>query len=118
MILGSADGHAPRSIIGKIARESAEGDRYWPTRQHWPEVYRGDGLCVQRIILTLEEIPRMTLSCHYILVGPLRLSTRELADAIGISKSAYWSNLRLAEAVVDSGIKLLSFQPDVSSPVN
>jgi hypothetical protein len=102
------DGFTPRSIIARIVREESGTNRGGPHRQHWREVYQGDGALVQQIILTLEEVPRMTVTCRYLFVGPWLLSAGVQAEWIGIGRGDYWANLRLALAAVDSGIKLLS----------
>jgi hypothetical protein len=109
------EGYRPYSIITQIGRERCAADKDWLRRQRWPEVYHGDGEIVQRVVSTLQDVPRMTLTCYYTLAGPWSMSVRAQATAIGITTTAYWINLRIAEAVVDSGIKLLASLPGATT---
>ena len=91
---------ACRSSRSRIALPG-EGDPR--RRQHWPELYRGDGYLVQQIVTTLAELPRLTLTAYYVL-GPLKIAIAEQAAAFELGSTRnYWRCLEVAEACVDVG---------------
>lgn len=96
-------------VLGKIRDErEAAGAGEAKRRQRWAEVYRGDGLIVQMIIATLKELPRLTLTFHYVLRRPWRVPIERQAAEIGIAKREYWRQLYVGEACVDAGLQLLA----------
>lgn len=96
------------SIIGKIkSQQSAAGEGDARMRQKWPEVYTGDGWRVQLIVQTLRELPRMTLTYHYLLRWPWKVPVADQADDLGIPKREYWRQLDAAELAVDTGLQVM-----------
>jgi len=97
------------SILGKIRDErTAAGAGEARRRQHWPEVYTGDGIQVERIVRTLAEYPRLTVTSYYLFAWPWRVPVYEQAGMIGVKVREYWMNLHIAESVIDSGLMLLA----------
>jgi hypothetical protein len=86
----------------KVAAGSGDAVR----RQHWPEVYRGDGAVVQAIVVTLTELPRCVLTFYWVLRTPWTVPIKVQAHEIGVAVRAYWDALHVAEAVIDSGLQL------------
>lgn len=96
------------SILGKIkAERSAAGEGDPKLRQRWPELYTGDGLLVERIVRTLRELPRLTVTYYYVLRWPWRVPIPDQAADIGIPRRDYWRHLEVAEAVVDGALQVL-----------
>lgn len=94
-------------VLGKIKDErEAAGSGEARRRQRWAEVYRGDGLIVQMILATMRELPRLTLTFHYVLRRPWRVPIERQASELGITKREYWRQLHTAESVVDSGLQI------------
>jgi hypothetical protein len=111
LILGGKEGFAPRSIIDKIRRERDGAGQGRRGEQRWPEVYRGDGLLVQQVVTELGELPRMVVTCYYLFTGPWYVRVDEQAEAIGTSKTEYFVHLKVAEASIETGLKLLQRRP-------
>ncbi len=95
------------SVLGQIQTERvAAGEGDFRVRQKWPEVYTGDGLIVQRIVATLRELPRLVLTTYWVAKWPWKVPIPQQAEAVGISRRDFWTQLHVAEAVVDSGLQL------------
>ena len=105
------------SLLGRLKDQGPAAGESGKRRQKWAEVYTGDGLIVQRILVKMHETPRLVLSCHYLLTGPWWASPKEQAKAIGISKTQYWDELDEGEKGVELGLKLLDSRPDEAKPV-
>lgn len=104
------------SVLGRIKSERvAAGEGDIRLRQRWPEVYTGDGLLVERVVRTLRELPRLTLTYYYVLRWPWRVPVPDQARDLGLSRSEYWRQLQVAETAVDSGLQLLADRRDSSS---
>lgn len=107
LLFTSSEGFAPRSVIEKLRRErDGAGEGRKLGQQRWPEVYWGDGLSVQLIVVELPELPRMTLSAYYLLRGPYHVTIAKQSASIGISATEYWDWLRAGETAVETGLRL------------
>jgi hypothetical protein len=103
------------SQLGQIKRDrNAAGAGDARLRQRWAEVYRGDAVAVQRIVLHLRELPRTVVTYHYLL-RPYPVTATELAAALDIKKRDYWRHLELATAAVDSGLQLLAMVAEANA---
>lgn len=97
------------SMFGKLRNErnAASYSSGGQLRQSWPEVYTGDGLLVERIIHTLHELPRITVTYYYVLRWPWRVPIPQQAADIGITRRQFWNELRVAEVAVETGLQLI-----------
>jgi hypothetical protein len=105
-----------QSVLGRIKVErvaAGEGDPR--VRQRWDEVYRGDGLLVQMAVSTLPEVPRLTVTFYYVLRWPWRVPVPHQAREIGISRSAFWANLHVAEQAIDTGLQMAQRAPRLAA---
>lgn len=96
------------SMLGKIKSErvaAGEGDPR--SKQKWPEVFTGDAFAVQQVIVTLRELPRLTVTFYYVLRWPWRVSIADQAREIGVTRRDFWRHLEVAEAAVETGLQLL-----------
>jgi len=99
------------SIMGKIrdVRVAAfAGDAQ--RRQKWAEVYWSDGLVIQRILIVMPELPRLTVSFFYTL-RPWHVSVADQVRELGITKHTYWDQLRIAEVCVGVALALMPGLP-------
>jgi hypothetical protein len=101
------------SLLGRLKDQGPAAGESGKRRQTWAEVYTGDGLLVQRILVKMSETPRLVLSCYYLLTGPWWTPAKTQAAEIGISKSQYWTELEKGEETVQTGLQLVS---DVQTP--
>jgi hypothetical protein len=98
-----------KCTLGRLKYERVAAGEGTPlAHQHWPEVYRGDGAVVQAIVVTLTELPRCVLTFYWVLRKPVSVPIKAQAFEIGVAVSAYWAALRVAEAVVDSGLQIMA----------
>lgn len=96
------------SMLGRIKSERvAAGEGDMRLRQHWPEVYTGDGLQVEIIVHTLRELPRLTLTFYYVLCWPWQVPIADQAAELGIGKRDFWRYLEVGETVVDSCLQVM-----------
>jgi hypothetical protein len=106
--VGRRDGEPIASVLGRIRDERvAAGEGEAHRRQRWPEVYTGDGLAVQLVVLTLPELPRLVLSFYYVLRHQCRVPIECQATDIGIKKRDYWTWLQIAETATDTGLQVM-----------
>jgi hypothetical protein len=106
------------SVLGKIKVErcaAGEGDA--KLRQKWPEIYTADGLAVERVVRTLRELPRLTITYHFVLAWPWRVPIGAQAADLGIPRREYWRQLEIAEAAVDTGLQMLQEQKSTRTPL-
>jgi hypothetical protein len=97
------------SVMGKLKyQQSAAGEGEARRRQRWPEVYTGDGLAVQMIVLVLPELPRITLTFYHVLCWPWQVPVNKQAVEIGIPTREYWRQLELAETAVDTALQVVN----------
>lgn len=106
LLFTGSEGYAPRSTIEKIRREREGAGEGRKLEQRWAEVYYGDGLLVQLVVIELPELPRMALGAYYMLRGPYHLPVAKQAPSIGISVTEYWESLRAGETAVETGLRL------------
>jgi anti-sigma factor RsiW len=106
LLFTGSEGYAPRSVIERMRREREGAGEGRKLEQRWLEVYRGDGLMVQLVVVELAEIPRMALSAYYMLRGAYHVSVAHQAASIGITTTEYWGWLRAGEIAVETGLKL------------
>jgi hypothetical protein len=92
---GNPDGYAS-SLLGRI-RDERGGAAPNGVTQHWPEVFRGDGLAVQRAIHGLPEDPYDALHVKYVFDPRAELSAQEKAALLGLKERAYWESVGRAE---------------------
>lgn len=108
---GNIDGYA-QSLLGRI-REERDGTGQGERKQHWPEVYWGRGLDVQRAIPGMRETPYMVGHLHYVWLPEWCWTIPQKAQAIGINKAEYWRELENFETWIHA--KLDSVSPCESS---
>lgn len=107
------------SILGKIkTQQSAAGAGDARMRQKWPEVFAGDGLVVEEVIRVLRELPRLTVTYYYVLRSPWRVPVHEQASDLGIRVREFWRQLELAEASVESCLRVIGGRETVHTPQN
>lgn len=92
---GNIDGYA-QSLLGRM-REERDGAAQCEIVQHWPEVFWGDGLEVQRSLPKLPELPHGVLHLHYVFDPEWGLTAGKKAALIEISVRSYWDELKKAE---------------------
>jgi hypothetical protein len=102
------------SLLGRLKDQGPAAGETGKRRQRWAEVYTGDGLLVQRILVRMSETPRLVLSCYYLLTGPWFTPAKVQASEIGISRTQYWGELEKGEEAVQTGLRLVE---DVRTPL-
>jgi len=101
------DGFAPASVLAKIRDErEGAGEGHRPT-QHWAEVYTGDGLAVHKVTLTMTDVPRGVMTAYYLMRADWFVPANKQAAYFGLETREYWDALRLAENIVECGLRLL-----------
>lgn len=96
------------SVFGRLkSQRVAAGEGDMRMRQHWPEVYTGDGRQVEIIVRTLRELPRLTLTFYYVLCWPWQVPIADQAAELGIAKRDFWRYLEVGETVVDSCLQVM-----------
>lgn len=103
--LGDIDGYA-ESIFGKIKDERVRVDGGGVTQRAW-EVYRGEGLDVQRVLGGLPELPYATLHVQYVFDPEWHLSGKKKARLLGISRTMFYQSLVSGEFWVWSRLEML-----------
>lgn len=93
---GNVDGYA-QSLLGRI-KEERDGASQGRHNQHWPEVFTGDGLEVQRAVLQrkMSERARIVLTFQFVWDPQWQVSAERKAELIGIARSTYFADLKLA----------------------
>jgi hypothetical protein len=103
---GNIDGYA-QSLLGRI-RDEREGSSYGVLAQKWPEVYRGDGLEVQRALQGIAEKLHAVLHLQYVWDPAWKVAPRDKARLIDLSRSEYFAIRNRAEtwihAKLESGL--------------
>lgn len=89
------DGYA-QSFLGRLLDERYAG-RDPNVRQHWPEVYWGEALDVQRGILGMAEGAFRALHLRYVFDPDFGLSARDKARLLRLSIAEYWRNVDRGE---------------------
>lgn len=88
------DGYA-NSLLGRIREEREGAGQGARTVQHWPEVYHGQALEVQRALIGIPERPHLVLHLHY--VFPREATAATKAGWAGVARSVYFHVLSLGQ---------------------
>ena len=103
-------------VLGRLKEQGPGAGSFGKLTQRWEEVYSGDGLIVQRVLVRISETPRLVLSLYYLLQGPWFTPARLQAESIGISRAEYWTELEKGEEAVALGLRLVTeSRLDISS---
>lgn len=95
---GNIDGYA-QSLLGRI-RDEREGASQGVQSQKWPEVYRGDGLEVQRAIYGMPELGFEVLHFQYVWDPRWEITASQKAKILGIGRTEYFKRKDKAEVWV------------------
>ena len=93
---GNVDGYS-QSLLGRIRDEREGAGEQGVRSQHWPEVFWGMGIDVQRGIVGMREIPFCVLHLHYVWPPEWEIHIDTKAKMLGISKPEYWRELENGE---------------------
>lgn len=93
---GNIDGYS-QSLLGRIRDEREGAGEQGARSQHWPEVFWGQGLDVQRGIVGMREVPYSVMHLHYVWPPEWELTIGTKAKLVGISRADYWRELENAE---------------------
>lgn len=107
MILEGDGGQASYNVIERIRRERDGAGQGKKQVQRWAEVYWGDGLRVQQVVIELPEMPRMVFTCYYLLARDWYVPVTDQSIGIGITKTEYWEYLGKGETGVETALKVL-----------
>lgn len=112
---GNIDGYA-QSLLGRI-RDEREGSAYGVLAQKWSEVYRGDGLEVQRAIQGIGERRFAVLHLQYVWDPAWEVTVSQKAKYLGIKRTEYFELRDRAEtwihAKMESGLPVKSQVADI-----
>lgn len=103
---GNIDGYA-QSLLGRI-REERDGASQGTRAQHWPEVYWGSGLDVQRTLLGMPERQYAVLHFQYVWDPEWNVTSDRKAGYLGLKRTEYFSIARASETWVYSRLDLRS----------
>lgn len=90
------DGYA-ESFMGRIKDERVAAGQTSGVRQHWDEVYWGEGLEVQRAIVGMPATAYDVLHLKYVWDPDFGLSWAARAQVLGLKERAFWEALGRAE---------------------
>lgn len=90
------DGYA-ESFMGRIKDERVAAGQTSGVRQHWDEVYWGEGLEVQRAIVGMPATPYDVLHLKYVWDPDFGLSWAARARVLELKERAFWEALGRAE---------------------
>ena len=93
---GNIDGYS-QSLLGRIRDEREGAGEQGARSQHWPEVFWGAGLDVQRGIMGMREVPFCVLHLHYVWPAEWEIPIETKARMVGIVKAEYWRELENGE---------------------
>jgi len=93
---GNVDGYA-QSLLGRIRDEREGAGESGARSQHWPEVFWGAGLDIQRGIVGMRETPFNVLHLHYVWPSEWQLTVDQKSQSLGLKKAEYWRELENAE---------------------
>ncbi len=85
---GNVDGYA-QSLLGRI-REERDGASQCTPAQHWPEVYWGAGLDVQRALLGMPERQYAALHFQYVWNPEWAVKADRKAAYLGVKRTEYF----------------------------
>lgn len=92
---GNIDGYA-QSLLGRI-RDERDGIGQGARNQHWPEVYFGDGLDVQRSTPGMLERPFAALHFQYVWNPDWNVTVAQKSRYLGIKRTEYFTLVEVAE---------------------
>lgn len=105
---GNIDGYA-QSLLGRI-RDERDGASQGVQSQKWPEVYRGDGLEVQRAIQGIGESKHAVLHLQYVWDPEWEVTISQKARYLGVRRTEYFELRDRAETWVHA--KMESVLPE------
>lgn len=94
------DGYAS-SLLGRIRDEGA-GAGQGQLKQHWDEVFWGDGLEVQRAIPGMSEMPFAVGHLQFVFDPEFGLTAPKKAALLDISTRTYWDELKLFQTWIQA----------------
>lgn len=106
---GNIDGYA-QSLLGRI-KEERDGASSSQVRQHWPEVFTGDGLDVQRSLDGLGEVPRAALHFRYVWDPDWNVTIADKAAYLGVGRTEYFELIARAESYMHGRLEVIT-SPD------
>ena len=93
------DGYA-QSFLARVQDERVGAGSPGEVRQHWEEVFWGEGLEVQRAVVGMPELPTDVIHLHYVFDPEFGLTGRDQAVLAGVSERCYWALVNVSETWV------------------
>jgi hypothetical protein len=93
---GNVDGYA-QSLLGRIRDEREGAGEQGARSQHWPEVFLGEGLDVQRALIGMPEVASGVLHLHYVWDPEWGITVTRKARCVGLQRDVYYDHLDRAE---------------------
>lgn len=109
---GNVDGYA-QSLLGRI-RDEREGAGQGQRAQHWAEVFWGDGLDVQRVLLGMPERSYCALHMQYVWDPEWGVTANRKARAMELSRAEYFNSVDRAETWIHARLEVR--RPDSQMP--
>lgn len=106
---GNVDGYA-QSLLGRI-KEERDGASSSQVNQHWPEVFTGDGLDVQRCLGGLAEAPRAALHFRYVWDPEWNVTIATKASYLGVKRTEYFQLIARGESYLHGRLETIQ-RPD------
>lgn len=107
---GNVDGYA-QSLLGRI-HEERDGTWQGQRSQHWPEVFHGDGLEVQRSLLGMAERMFAVIHFQYVWDPEWGVTATQKATFLEIARSEYFEVVEKAEAFLHGRMESRAPRPD------
>jgi hypothetical protein len=101
---GNVDGYA-QSLLGRI-RDEREGAGQGARKQHWPEVYWGDALEVQRVLFGMPEQQFCALHFQHVWDPEWGITAERKARYLSIGRTEYVSLIGRAETWVHARLEV------------
>lgn len=95
---------AVRSTLGQRRDLHAGSRSAGRVEQHFPEVYLGDALAVNRAFQAMSPTLREIMDWHYTLTHPRAKGLR--ADLMGVSLRVYWERVNRAKCFVEGALAM------------
>lgn len=92
---------ALRCTLGE-RRDLHAGSRSNRLEQHWPEVFTGRELVVNRAVRSMSPSLQQIVAAHYIATVPKNRTLR--ADLMGLSRKSYFERVRVAKAFIHGAL--------------
>lgn len=103
---GNVDGYA-QSLLGRI-RDERDGAGQGVRTQHWPEVFWGEGLDVQRSLSGIAERQFGVLHAHYVWDPEWQVSVARKATLLELKRTEYFSLLEVGETWIHARLDVLA----------